>query len=58
MNKANTSDTEVLVRIYIYLLIMSFSIKIYDKRENFDGNVPRRPSYGVNISKRIRFARV
>ena len=24
----------------------------------FDGDVPRRPSYGVYISQRIRFARV
>ena len=41
---------------------------MYDKREDFnleivdfpflDGDVPRSPSYGVNISQRIRFARV
>ena len=45
-----------------------FSSKIYDKRDDFDidlvnfpvldGNVPRRPSYGVYISQLIRFARV
>ena len=44
------------------------SSKIYDKREPFDfdivifpfmdGDVPRRPSYGVYISQLIRFARV
>ena len=44
------------------------SPKIYDKREDFDfdivnfpfldGDVPRRPSYGVYISQLIRFARV
>ena len=44
------------------------SSKIYDKRDyidfdivNFpflDGDVPRRPSYGVYISQLIRFARV
>ena len=44
------------------------SSKIYDKRDDFDfdivnfpfldGNVPRRPSYGVYISQLIRFARV
>ena len=44
------------------------SSKIYDKRDdsdfdivNFpflDGDVPRRPSYGVYISQRIRFARL
>ena len=43
------------------------SSKIYDKRDDFDfdignfpfldGNVPRRPSYGVYISQLIRFAR-
>ena len=42
--------------------------KIYDKRDIFDfdivkfsfldGDVPRRPSYGVGISQLIRFARV
>ena len=44
------------------------SSKIYDKRDEFDfnivnfpfldGDVPRRPSYGVYISQLIRFARV
>ena len=44
------------------------SSKIYDKRGDFDfdivyfpfldGDVPRRPSYGVYISQLIRFARV
>ena len=44
------------------------SSKIYDKRDDFDfdivnfpfldGDVPRRPSYGVYISMLIRFARV
>ena len=44
------------------------SSKIYDKRDDFDfdiisspfldGDVPRRPSYGVCISQVIRFARV
>ena len=43
------------------------SVKIYDKREDFnfsivnyphlDGDVPRLPSYGVYISQLIRFAR-
>ena len=43
------------------------STKIYDKRDDFDfdivnfpfldGDVPRRTSYGVNISQLIRFAR-
>ena len=44
------------------------SSNIYDKRDDFDfdivnfpfsdGDVPRRPSYGVYISQLIRFARV
>ena len=44
------------------------SSKIYDKRDDFDfdivnfpfldGDVPRRPSYGVYVSQLIRFARV
>ena len=44
------------------------SSKIYDKRNDFnsdianfpflDGDVPRRPSYGVYISEVIRFARI
>ena len=44
------------------------SSKIYDKRDDFDfdivnfpffdGDVPRRPFYGVYISQLIRFARV
>ena len=44
------------------------SSKIYDKRDDFDfdivlfpfldGDVPFRPSNGVHISQRIRFARV
>ena len=67
LNKANTSDTEVpFLHLYIsYGFIFS---KIYDKRDEFDfdivnfpfldGEVPRRPSYGVYISQLIRFARV
>ena len=44
------------------------SSKIYDRRDDFDfdivnfpfldGDIPRRPSYGVYISQLIRFARV
>ena len=44
------------------------SSKIYDKHDDYDfdivnfpflnGDVPRRPSYGVYISQLIRFARV
>ena len=67
MNKANTSEAP------FFDLLLSFSngfvsSKIYDKRDDFefdivnfpflDGDVPRRPSYGVYISQLIRFARV
>ena len=46
---------------------MAVSTKIYDKRDDFDfaivnfqfldGDIPRRSSYGVYISRLIRFAR-
>ena len=59
LNRANTSDTEAPC------LDLN---QIYDKRDDFDfdivnfplldGDVPRRPSYGVYISQTIRFARV
>ena len=67
LNKANTSDTETP---FSDLSISNgfVSSKIYDKRDDFDfdivkflfldGDVPRRPSYGVYISQLIRFARV
>ena len=54
----------------LYLSVSNgfFSSKIYDKRDDFDfdienllfldGDVPRRPSYGVYFSQLIRFARV
>ena len=47
--------------------MIQYLTKIYDKRDDFDfdivnfplldGDVPRRPSYGVYISQLIRFAR-
>ena len=68
LNKANASDTETT---FIALDLSTHndivSTKIYDKRDDFnfdivnvpflDGDVPRRPSYGVYISELIRFAR-
>ena len=69
LNKANTSDTEAFF-LDLHLPISNgfVSSKIYDKRDDFDfdivnfsfldGDVPRRPSYGVYISQLIRFARV
>ena len=68
LNKANASDTEAAfldLNLSIHKDIVS--TKIYDKRDDFnfdivnlsflDGDVPRRPSYGVYISQLIRFAR-
>ena len=69
LNKANTSDTEApFLDLHLSISNDFVSSKIYDKRDDFDfeivnfpfldGDVPRRPSYGVNISQLIRFARV
>ena len=69
LNKANTSDTETpFLDLHLSISNGFVSSKIYDKRDNFDfnivnfpfldGDVPRRPSYGVYISQLIRFARV
>ena len=56
LNKANTSDTEAS---FLSISNSVVSSKIYDKRDDFDidivnfpfldGDVPRRPSYGVYI---------
>ena len=67
-NKANTSDTEAaFLDLNLSIHNDTFSTKIYDKRDDFDfdivnfsfldGDVPRRPSYGVYISQLIRFTR-
>ena len=68
LNKANAFDTETAF-LYLNISIHNdiVSIKIYDKRDDFnfdivnfpflDGDVPRRPSYGVYRSQLIRFAR-
>ena len=67
LNRANTSDSEAPF-FYLHLSISNsfVSSKINDKRDDFDfdivnfpnldGDVPRRPSYGVYISQLIRFA--
>ena len=68
LNKANASDTEAAfldLNLSIHNDIVS--TKIYDKRDDFyfdivnfpflDGDVLRRPSYGVYISQLVRFAR-
>ena len=67
LNKANTSDIEAPFFRFTLSISNGFvSSKLYDKRDDFDivnfplldGDVPHRPSYGVHISKLIRFARV
>ena len=69
LNKANTSDTKApFLDLHLSISNSFVSSKIYDKRDDFDfdivnfpfldGDVPRRPSYGVYISQLIRFARV
>ena len=69
LNKANSSDTEApFLDLNLSITNGIVSSKIYNKRDDFnfeivnfpflDGDVPRSPSYGVNISQLIRFARV
>ena len=68
LNKANTSDTEApFLDLNLFITNGIVSTKNYDKRDDFDfdivnfpfldGDVSRRPSYGVYISQLIRFAR-
>ena len=68
LNKANTLDTEApFLDLHLSISNGFVSSKIYDKRDDFDfdivnfpfldGDVPRRPSYGVYISQLLRFAR-
>ena len=68
LNKANASDNEAaFLDLNLSIHNDTVSTKIYDKRDNFDfdilnfqfldGDVPRRPSYGVYIFQLIRFAR-
>ena len=69
LNRANASDTEApFLDLHLSISNGFVSSKSYDKRDDFDfdivnfpfldGDVPRRPSYGVYISQLIRFARV
>ena len=66
LNKANASDTEAtFLDLNLSIHNDTVATKIYDIRDDFDfvnfpflvGDVHRRPSYGVYISQRIRFAR-
>ena len=69
LTKVNTSDTEApFLDLHLSISNGFVSSKIYDKCDDFDfdivnfpfldGDVPRRPSYGVYIPHLIRFARV
>ena len=69
LNKANTLDTEApFLDLHLSIANGFVSPKIYDKHDDFDidivnvpfldGDVPRRPSYGVYIYQLIRFVRV
>ena len=69
LKTADTSDIVApFLDFHLYISNGFVSSKIYDKRDDFDfdivnfpfsdGDVPRRPSYGVYISQVIRFARV
>ena len=69
LNKANTFGTEApFLDLHLSILDGFVSSKIYDKRDDFDfdivnfpfldGDVPRTTSYGVYITRLIRFARV
>ena len=66
--KSNTYDYDApFLDLRLLLSNGTVSVKIYDKREDFnfsivnyphlDGDVPRLPSYGVYISQLVRFAR-
>ena len=68
LNKANSADTEgPFLHLHLSISNGFVSSKMYDKCDDFDfsivnfpfldGDVPRRPSYGVYISQPIRFAR-
>ena len=69
LNKTNSSETEApFFDLHLSISGGFISCKIYDKRNEFDfeianlpyldEDVPRRASYGVYISKLIRFARM
>ena len=69
LNKAHTSDTEApFLDLHLSISNGFVSSTFYNTRDDFDfnilnfpfldGDVPRRPSYGVYISQLITFARV
>ena len=69
LDKANTSNTEAaFLDLHLSILMIWFSNKIYDKRDDFDfviinfqfldGEFPRSTSYEVYISQLIHFASI
>ena len=69
LNKANTSATEApFLDLHLSISNGFVSSKIYDKRDDFDfdivnfpfmdGDAPHSTSYGVYISRLVRFTRV
>ena len=69
LSGANISDTEApFLDLHLSVANRFVSSKIYDKRDDFDfdivnfpfldGDVPRRASYGVCVSRLVGFARV
>ena len=69
LNKTTSTDTEAAFSdMHLLISNVFVSSKIYAKRDDYDfdivnfvfldGDIPRAPSYGVNISQLIRFARV
>ena len=68
LNKANTSDKETSFSdSNIKVIGNDIHTSVYDKRDDFgfpivnfqwlSGDVPRLPSYGINISQLVRCAR-
>ena len=68
LNKANTSDKETsFLDLNIKVIGSDMHTSVYDKRDDFgfpivnfpwlSGDVPRLPSYGIDISQSVRFAR-
>ena len=68
LNKTNTSDTEnSFLDLNVKVIGRYIHASVYDKRDDFgfpivnflwlSGDVPRLPSYGINILPLVRFAR-
>ena len=68
LNKTGTDDLKTpILDLDIKIVHGEIQTSVYDKREDFgfcivnfpwlDGDIPRLPSYGINISQLIRFAR-